>query len=60
MAERTHTDDFNDLMAAAEETLRLALNGGEAHGFKPGTWLEEEDFGGHLAHARAHRRTTNP
>jgi hypothetical protein len=43
----------NDLMAAAEEALKLALNDGEANGFKPGDWIAE-DFDGHLAHARAH------
>jgi hypothetical protein len=53
MAERTHGDDFNDLMAAVEEAPKLALNDGEANGFKPGDWLAE-DFDGDLAHARAH------
>ena len=53
MIERTHDDDFTDLIAAAAEALEQALEDEKRQGFRPGTWLDE-GFDNHLAHARAH------
>jgi hypothetical protein len=33
MIERTHADDFDELMSAAESALRVALRDGERKGF---------------------------
>jgi hypothetical protein len=52
MANRTHTDDFRDVMHAAEEALTAALQDGQ-HKYEAGDWLAHsmED---HLDHAGAH------
>jgi hypothetical protein len=41
MARRTHADDFDELMRAAESALRQALDDGERKGFRPDDWLKQ-------------------
>ena len=53
MAKRTHNDDFNELLKAAEQALMLALADGEQKGFVPGHWLTQNATE-HLAHAEGH------
>jgi hypothetical protein len=38
--DRTHADDFDGLMYAAQSALRQALDDGESKGFEPGDWLK--------------------
>jgi hypothetical protein len=53
MATRTHADDFDELMRAAESALRQALKDGERKGFQPGDWLRQSAER-HLQHAEDH------
>jgi hypothetical protein len=53
MPARTHADDFNELIEAAEEALAQALQDGGRKGFAPGDWLKQS-ADHHLQHAEDH------
>jgi hypothetical protein len=55
MPERTHQDDFDELLGAAEEALEHALRDGSCKGFAPGDWLRH-NADHHLQHAEEHIR----
>jgi hypothetical protein len=52
MIERTHADDFKDVMRAAEEALTAALKDGQSR-YAAGAWLMHS-MEHHLDHAGAH------
>jgi hypothetical protein len=53
VVERTHADDFDGLMYAAQSALRQALDDGGRKGFEPGDWLKQSAEC-HLQHAQDH------
>jgi exonuclease VII small subunit len=52
MANRTHNEDFKDVMQAAEEAITAALQDGQ-HKYDAGAWLTHS-VEEHLNHAGAH------